>query len=73
MRVYLRALGLLDDIAQQALDREAEALATRMRDGCRALPDPEPLSMFDHVYAGTDARVESQRRNVADLLAGVEA
>ena len=68
LRIYLRAKGVLNDDLQSALDRDASALADRMREGCRALPDPDPLSMFDHVYAGPDARIDAQRREVAAIL-----
>ncbi|MDP1720047.1 MAG: pyruvate dehydrogenase (acetyl-transferring) E1 component subunit alpha [Candidatus Nanopelagicaceae bacterium] len=64
LRIHLRAKGLLTDELQSELAREASSLAERMREGCRELPDPKPLSMFDHVYAGPDARIDAQRREV---------
>ena len=30
---------------------QADDLGTRLREACRALPDPSPSAMFDHVYA----------------------
>ncbi|HUW88838.1 MAG TPA: pyruvate dehydrogenase (acetyl-transferring) E1 component subunit alpha [Candidatus Paceibacterota bacterium] len=68
LRILLRAKGLLNDELQSELAREASSLADRMREGCRELPDPDPLSMFDHVYAGPDARIDAQRREVATIL-----
>lgn len=68
LRIYLRAKGVLNDDLQSELDQEAASLAERMRDGCRELPDPDPLSMFDHVYAGSDARLVEQRREVETIL-----
>ena len=68
LRIHLRAKGILDDDLQSELTREAESLANRMREGCRGLPDPQPLSMFDHVYAGSDSRLDDQRREVETIL-----
>ncbi|MFA5919471.1 MAG: pyruvate dehydrogenase (acetyl-transferring) E1 component subunit alpha [Candidatus Nanopelagicaceae bacterium] len=68
LRTYLRAEGVLNDDLESELSREAESLAERMRQGCRELPDPDPLSLFDHVYAGPDARIDEQRREVAAIL-----
>ena len=69
LRIHLRTKGVLNDDVQAELDHEAEVLADRMRVGCRELPDPNPLSMFDHVYAGSDARIDEQRREVEAILA----
>lgn len=68
LRIHLRAKGLLTDELESELTREASSLADRMREGCRELPDPEPLSMFDHVYAGPDARIDAQRCEVETIL-----
>jgi 2-oxoisovalerate dehydrogenase E1 component alpha subunit len=68
LRIHLRAKGVLDDDLQAELDQEAAALADRMRVNCRELPDPHPLSMFDHVYAGSDARINAQRDEVETIL-----
>lgn len=68
LRIYLQAQGVLNEDLESELAREAESLAERMRQGCRELPDPHPLSIFDHVYAGSDARIDEQRREVEAIL-----
>ena len=68
LRVYLRAKGVLDDLQESELSRAAKSLADRMREECRELPDPQPLSMFDHVYVGSDPRLEEQRRELTAIL-----
>jgi 2-oxoisovalerate dehydrogenase E1 component alpha subunit len=40
-----------------------------MRAGCIALPDPDPLTLFDHVYAEPHSGLERQRRRTARYLA----
>lgn len=69
MRVHLRAEGVLDDDAEAELETEATELADRMRVACGELPDPQPLSMFDHVYAAPTAALQQQRAELADILA----
>ena len=46
----------------EALQRESDELAARVREGCLSMPNPDPQQMFDHVYGegGTDV----SQRNV---------
>jgi len=44
-----------------AVEAEAEELGTHVRQACRAMPDPAPLSIFDNVYAGPHPLVEAER------------
>lgn len=69
LRIYLTNKSVLNDEIATEIAREAESLAERMREGCRQFPDPNPMSMFDHVYAGSDARIEAQRAEVQAILA----
>lgn len=55
-----------------AVDAEAEEVAVRLRSECRELPDPEPLSMFDHVYATPHPLVTEERLELGAYLAGFE-
>jgi 2-oxoisovalerate dehydrogenase E1 component alpha subunit len=65
LRSYLTAQGLVDEAFFTALQAESDELATRVREGCLALPDPDPLSMFDHVYVDPHPLVEQERRELA--------
>lgn len=69
LKIYLRSKNVLTAAVESELDKEAASLTDRMREGVRELPDPKPLSMFDHVYAGPDARIEEQRRELEGILA----
>ena len=51
LKVHLARSGQADAAFFAAVEDESERLAVRLRDGCRALPDPSPLSAFTHVYA----------------------
>src|SRR5881392_1251366 len=48
LEVYLRRNGLADDEFIASVQVEADDLGARLRDGCKALPDPSPLTIFDH-------------------------
>lgn len=47
---------------------EADRLGERLRAACRALPEPAPLSVFDHVYAGPHSILDAERERYAAYL-----
>lgn len=68
LRAYLENDVLGKDEAAAffaALDEESDALAKRVREAVRAMPDPDDLSMFDHVYADGHALVDEERAQYA--------
>jgi 2-oxoisovalerate dehydrogenase E1 component alpha subunit len=69
---HLRATGVLTDDAEERIQTAAAAAAAELRAGCLALADPEPLSMFDEVYAEPHPELERQRAEYADYLAGFD-
>jgi 2-oxoisovalerate dehydrogenase E1 component alpha subunit len=68
VKVYLSRNGLADDDFFAAVEQEAAELGHHLREGCKALPDPEPLSMFDHVYAEETPELAAQREGYAAYL-----
>jgi pyruvate dehydrogenase E1 component alpha subunit len=73
VRAWLVRGGHVDTSFFETLDAEADDLAHRVRDGCRALPEPDPASVFEHVYAGLDPDLRAQRDEVARLVALADA
>jgi 2-oxoisovalerate dehydrogenase E1 component alpha subunit len=69
LEAHLRATGAADQDFFDAVATEGSALAERVRRDLRALPDPEPTSMFDHVYAEPHPLVEEERAWLTDWLA----
>jgi pyruvate dehydrogenase E1 component alpha subunit len=65
VRVHLVRHGLADKAFFDAVDAEAEELAVELRAGCRALPNPELDSIFEHVYAEPHPLVEEERAAAA--------
>lgn len=69
VRSYLVRNGLADADFFAGIDAESLTLAEHLRRGVRSLPVPEPLSMFDHVYAEPHAQVQREREDMATYLA----
>jgi 2-oxoisovalerate dehydrogenase E1 component alpha subunit len=61
LKVYLARNGWADHDLFAAVEAEADAMAVALRDGCRALPDPAPASLFDHVYAEPHPLIDEER------------
>jgi len=72
VEAYLRRNGLVADGFLEDVAAEADALGHTLREGCKALPDPTPLSMFDHVYDELPDELVAQREGFADYLASFE-
>jgi 2-oxoisovalerate dehydrogenase E1 component alpha subunit len=72
LRTYLEAQGLIDEAFITELERESDALAAHVREGCLALPDPEPLTMFDHIYVDPHPQLAQERAEFAAYLEGFD-
>jgi 2-oxoisovalerate dehydrogenase E1 component alpha subunit len=72
LRALLRREGVADEHFEDAVDQEAQAVAAALRRGCLAMEDPEPASLFDHVYAGPHSLLEEERAAYAAYLAGFD-
>ncbi|WP_374629514.1 thiamine pyrophosphate-dependent dehydrogenase E1 component subunit alpha [Frankia sp. AgPm24] len=70
LRTHLVAAGHLDEQREQRLALEADALAHDLRVRCRALPDPDPAMLFDHVQVTDNALVTAQRAAFVAARAG---
>ncbi|MCX0244812.1 pyruvate dehydrogenase (acetyl-transferring) E1 component subunit alpha [Streptomyces drozdowiczii] len=65
LRTYLEKQGAADEAFFTALDEESEALGKRVREAVRAMPDPDRMAMFDHVYADGNPLVDEERAEFA--------
>ena len=61
VKAHLSRTGQADAGFFAGVEAEAEELAEHVRAGCRALPDPEPVSMFDSAYAEPHALLREER------------
>ncbi len=68
----LRTEGLADDGFEEEVTAAADEAASALRRGCHALPDPEPASLFEHVYAEPHPLLDEERRSYMEYLATLE-
>ena len=69
---YLEDQGLLTDEARTAVKAAEDDAAKRFRAACLALEDPEPMTIFDNVYAEPHSGLERQKREYAAYLSYIE-
>ena len=69
LETWLEGRGALDEAVRERVAQHAEAVATAMRQGVRSLADPDPTSLFDHVYAEPHSGIARQRAQHARYLA----
>ncbi|NJP43078.1 pyruvate dehydrogenase (acetyl-transferring) E1 component subunit alpha [Actinacidiphila epipremni] len=72
LRAYLDREGLADEDFYAGVDTESDALAKRVREGVRTMPNPGPMAMFEHVYADGSALVDEERAQYAAYAASFE-
>jgi len=72
VRSFLWRQQLADQTFFDEIEAEAEALAVRLREGCRSLPEPEPDRMFDQVYAESHPLVREEQEAFMAYLEGFE-
>ena len=68
VKAYLVRGGIADQAFFDAVEAESDELAAHVRKGCLEMEDPEPLSIFDHVYAERHPLVEEEREQFARYL-----
>ncbi len=61
VKAYLVRNGLADQDFFDDIEAEAERLGEHLREGCRALPEPDPTSVFDLVYAEQTPELAEQK------------
>jgi pyruvate dehydrogenase E1 component alpha subunit len=69
---YLDDQGLLTDEVRAAVKAAEDDAAKRFRAACIALEDPEPMTIFDNVYAEPHSGLERQKREYAAYLSYIE-
>jgi pyruvate dehydrogenase E1 component alpha subunit len=72
LKAYLSRSGIADTAFFDSVDAEGDELAARIRQGTLEMPDPEPTSMFDHVYAEQTPPLAAQRAEFVGYHASFE-
>ncbi len=73
VKVYLSRNGHADHTFFDEIDREADALAAHVRQGCLDLPEPDPTRIFDYVHAEKTPELAEQQRGFAAYRASFDA
>src|SRR6476659_9661719 len=72
VKAYLTRNGLVDADYLESVEDEAEKLGEHLREGCRALPEPNVLDIFDQVYVEKTPELAAQQDELAGYLASFE-
>jgi pyruvate dehydrogenase E1 component alpha subunit len=72
VKAYLSRGGKVKAGFFEQVDADADALAAHIREGCLSLPDPDPLTLFDYVYAGGSSLLDEEREQLSSYLASFE-
>lgn len=72
VKQYLIRSGLAAEPFFSEIGAEADEVGANLRKGCLAMPDPEPLAMFDHIYAEPNALTEAERAQFTAYLRSFE-
>ena len=72
VRAYLVRTGQAEPEFFAAVDAEAKQVGARVREACRTMLDPPPLSIFDNVYAEPTSILREERERYAAYLDSFE-
>ncbi|MEV0168119.1 pyruvate dehydrogenase E1 component alpha subunit [Nonomuraea fuscirosea] len=70
VKSYLFKNELADQAFFDSVEAEADQLGADLRRRCLAMPDPEPLDIFDHVYREPHSLIDRERAQFAGYLEG---
>jgi 2-oxoisovalerate dehydrogenase E1 component alpha subunit len=68
VRAYLARTGQADASFFAEVEAEAKEIGTRIREACRTMPDPPPLTIFEHVYDEPTAILAAEQEQYAAYL-----
>ncbi len=72
LKAHLSRSGIADAAFFDSVEAEGDELAARIRQGTLEMPDPDPASMFDHVYAEQTPPLAAQRAEFVRYHASFE-
>ena len=72
LKALLVRTGKADASFFDAIEAESDELAAHVRKGCLEMPDPSPLSIFDHVYNESHPLLEEEREQFSAYLDSFE-
>jgi pyruvate dehydrogenase E1 component alpha subunit len=73
VKAYLVRTGAAGPSFFEAVDAEAAEVGRRVRQGCLAMPDPEPTAMFENIYCEPTELLGAERQQLTAYLDSFEA
>ncbi len=68
VRAYLVRTGAADASFFAGIDAEADEVGAQIRKSCLTMPDPQPLTIFENVYAEPSPQLDWERERFASYL-----
>ncbi|MGH8867071.1 MAG: pyruvate dehydrogenase (acetyl-transferring) E1 component subunit alpha [Actinomycetes bacterium] len=68
LKSYMVKNQIADPAFFEQVEKESDDLAAHLRQGCLEMPDPEPLSIFDHAYAEPHPLMDEERAQLSTYL-----
>jgi len=68
VKQYLIRSGMAKEEFFAGVSAESDEVGARIRKACLEMPDPDPLSMFDNIYAEPNALLDDERAQLAAYL-----
>jgi pyruvate dehydrogenase E1 component alpha subunit len=72
VKAYLVRTGTADQAFFETIDAEAADVGRSVRQGCLAMPDPEPMAIFENVYSEPTELLRTEREQFAAYLDSFE-
>jgi pyruvate dehydrogenase E1 component alpha subunit len=72
LRAFLEQQQIADPDFFAAIDEQAKREAVHLRERVLSMPDPQPLKLFDHVYAEGSPLLDAEREQFERYLASFE-
>jgi 2-oxoisovalerate dehydrogenase E1 component alpha subunit len=72
VKAFLEKQHIADEAFFAEVDEQAKREAVHLRERVLSMPDPEPLTLFDNVYADGSSHLDAQRAGYAAYLESFE-
>jgi 2-oxoisovalerate dehydrogenase E1 component alpha subunit len=72
VKAYLVRTGGADPAFFEAIDAEAAEVGRGVRQSCLAMPDPQPMAIFENIYSEPNALLDAEREQFAAYLDSFE-
>jgi len=72
VKAYLVRTGGADAAFFEEIETEAAEVGRNVRQACLAMPDPQPMSIFDNIYSEPNALLDAEREQFAAYLDSFE-